>query len=97
MYNSKRFSVELKISAFLVLITTFSFVTLTLPRTLAQLGPSTDVVDEIEITVPVSCSMSSTVSSEHASEVNNGQTVSDIGTTNLKSYVTITQAMLFML
>ena len=42
------------------------------------------IVDEIEITVPISCSMSSIVSSEHASEVNNGQTVSDIGTTNLK-------------
>lgn len=41
------------------------------------------IVDVVTINVPVSCSMSAAGTSSHTATVNNGQTVNDIGTTNL--------------
>ena len=42
------------------------------------------IVDVVTIDVPVSCSMSATGNTSHNATVQNGTTVSDIGTTNLK-------------
>ena len=45
-----------------------------------------DVVDEINITVPVSCSLSGTGMTSHTATIENGRYVSDIGTTTLKAF-----------
>ena len=45
-----------------------------------------DIVDEINITVPVSCSLSGTGMSSHTATIENGRHVSDIGTTTLKAF-----------
>ncbi len=42
------------------------------------------IVDVVTIDVPVSCSMSATGNTSHNATVQNGATVSDIGTTNIK-------------
>ena len=47
---------------------------------------STDIVDQINITVPVSCTMSGTGQNTHNAEINNGQYNSNIGTTTLKAF-----------
>ena len=44
------------------------------------------VVDEINITVPISCTMSGTGQNTHNAEINNGQYNSNIGTTTLKAF-----------
>ncbi|MBR2544522.1 hypothetical protein IKF04_04505 [Candidatus Saccharibacteria bacterium] len=44
------------------------------------------VVDEINITVPVACTMSGTGQNTHNAEINNGQYNSNIGTTTLKAF-----------
>ena len=44
------------------------------------------VVDEINITVPVSCTMTGTGQNTHNAEINNGQYNSNIGTTTLKAF-----------
>ena len=44
------------------------------------------VVDEINITVPVSCSLSGTGMTSHTATIENGRYVSDIGTTTLKAF-----------
>ena len=44
------------------------------------------VVDEINITVPVSCSLTGVGMNSHAATINNGTYVSDIGTTTIKAY-----------
>ena len=44
------------------------------------------VVDEINITVPVSCTMSGTGQNTHNAEINNGQYNSNIGTTTMKAF-----------
>ncbi len=49
-----------------------------------EVVPITDIVDVININVPVSCSMSATGTDSHTATVNNGQTTGNIGTTNLK-------------
>ena len=46
----------------------------------------TSVVDEINITVPVSCTLSGTGQNSHDAEINNGQYDSAIGETTLKAY-----------
>ena len=46
----------------------------------------TYVVDEINITVPVSCSLSGTGMTSHTATIENGRYVSDIGTTTLKAF-----------
>ena len=47
---------------------------------------NTSVVDEINITVPVSCTMSGTGMDSHNAEINNGQYNSAIGETTLKAF-----------
>ena len=44
------------------------------------------VVDEVSITVPVSCTMTGTGMDSHNAEINNGQYNSNIGTTTLKAF-----------
>ena len=46
----------------------------------------TDVVDEINITVPVSCTMSGTGMNSHNAEISNGTYQADIGTTTLHAF-----------
>ena len=47
---------------------------------------STDVVDEINITVPVSCTMSGTGMTSHNADISNGTYQADIGTTTLHAF-----------
>ncbi len=47
---------------------------------------NTSVVDQINITVPVSCTMSGTGMDSHNAEINNGQYNSNVGTTTLKAF-----------
>ena len=47
---------------------------------------NTDIVDQINITVPVSCTMSGTGQNTHNAEINNGQYNSNIGTTTMKAF-----------
>ena len=47
---------------------------------------NTDVVDDVSITVPVSCSLSGTGMTSHTATIENGRYVSDIGTTTLKAF-----------
>ncbi len=44
------------------------------------------VVDQVNITVPVSCTLSGTGMDSHNAEINNGQYNSNIGTTTLKAF-----------
>ena len=46
---------------------------------------TTSVVDEINITLSVACSMAQNLNTAHSAMVLNGQTVSDIGTTTIKT------------
>jgi uncharacterized protein (TIGR02145 family) len=68
-----------RLSSILLFLTSLSIVSLTLPHAHAE-----DIIDEVNIAVPIACSMSATTTSEHTSDVINGQTVNNIGTTNLK-------------
>lgn len=47
---------------------------------------NTDVVDQINITVPVSCTMSGTGMTSHTAEIQNGETNSSIGETTIKVF-----------
>ena len=47
---------------------------------------SADVVDEINITVPVSCTMSGTGMTSHTAEISNGTYTADIGSTTLHAF-----------
>lgn len=62
----------------LVFATAVSAITLTLPSV------SADVIDNFNITVPVSCSISGSVSDAHSKDINNGTTESEIGATDIK-------------
>ena len=44
-----------------------------------------DTVDKVNISVPVSCSLSGTGMTSHTATIENGRYVSDIGTTTLKA------------
>lgn len=69
--------------------TTLSLVALTLFSGSIVMSSSTsaeDVVDEINITVPVSCSLSGTGMSSHTANIVNGTYQADIGTTTLKAF-----------
>ena len=68
------------ITGSLVAITAFSFAALTLPSVLADDG----FVDVITINVPVSCSLVASGMNTHTATIQNGNTTSDIGTTNVK-------------
>ena len=78
MYSNNRILNAL--AGVLLLMVSFSVLILTLPSTKA----SDSVVDNVTINVPVSCSMSATGNTSHNATVQNGATVSDIGTTNIK-------------
>ena len=82
----KKRSISVCLSAILLFLTFLSGLALSIPRTMAihEPAPATDIVDVININVPVSCSMSATGNTSHNATVQNGTTVSDIGTTNLK-------------
>ncbi|MBR2544311.1 hypothetical protein IKF04_03370 [Candidatus Saccharibacteria bacterium] len=54
--------------------------------TVSAEGGNTDIVDRINITVPVSCTMSGTGQNTHNAEINNGQYNSNIGTTTMKAF-----------
>ena len=69
---------KITISALLIL-TLFSAVVLTLPGVKAE-----GTVDTIEITVPVACSMTGTVSTAHTKSILNAHLEENIGTTNAK-------------
>ena len=47
---------------------------------------NTDIVDRINITVPVACTMTGTGQNTHNAEINNGQYNSNIGTTTMKAF-----------
>ncbi len=71
----------------------FAGITLTLGTILASTTVSaegdntnTDIVDQINITVPVACTMSGTGQNTHNAEINNGQYNSNIGTTTMKAF-----------
>ena len=55
-------------------------------HTVSAEGGNTDIVDQINITVPVACTMSGTGQNTHNAEINNGQYNSNIGTTTLKAF-----------
>ncbi|MBQ9484588.1 hypothetical protein IJU85_00575 [Candidatus Saccharibacteria bacterium] len=66
----------------LLSVVSVSVLILTLPSAKA----SDSVVDTVTIAVPVSCSMTSDIVTDHTAEVNNGQTVGEIGTTNITAF-----------
>ena len=69
--------------------TTLSLVALTLfsgSIVMSSITSAEDVVDEINITVPVSCSLSGTGMSSHTANIVNGTYQADIGTTTLKAF-----------
>jgi uncharacterized protein (TIGR02145 family) len=86
MVMHKNRSISVCLSAILLFLTFLSGLALSIPRTMAihEPAPATDIVDVININVPVSCSMSATGTDSHTANVNNGQTTENIGTTNLK-------------
>ena len=59
---------------------------LVLSSALASADDDTSVVDEINITVPVSCTLSGTGMNTHNANINNGQYNSAIGETTLKAF-----------
>ena len=71
----------------LITLSSLAFVTLISGFCLSSsLVSANDVVDEINITVPVSCSLSGTGMNAHNAEINNGQYNSAIGETTIKAF-----------
>ena len=68
----------------LFLITTFSGIVLS--SSIVSADDNTSVVDEINITVPVSCTISGTGMNTHNVNINNGLYEDDIGTTTLHAF-----------
>ena len=64
----------------LVVISILSFLALSIHKAAA------DVVDDVTITVPVSCNLDSTLDTAHTKTINNGTYEENIGTTTLKAY-----------
>ena len=56
-----------------------------LASSMVSADDNTSVVDQINITVPVSCTLSGTGMDSHNAEINNGQYNSNVGTTTLKA------------
>ena len=52
---------------------------------------NTDIVDEINITVPISCTMSGTGMTSHTANMSNGSYTPNIGTTTLKVFCNDTE------
>ena len=59
---------------------------LVLSSTLVSADDDTSVVDEINITVPISCTLSGTGMNTHNANINNGQYDSAIGETTMKAF-----------
>ena len=59
---------------------------LVLSSALVSADNDTSVVDEINITIPVSCTLSGTGMNTHNAEINNGQYNSAIGETTMKAF-----------
>ena len=57
----------------------------------ASATDNTDVVDEINITVPISCTMSGTGMTSHTANMSNGSYTPNIGTTTLKVFCNDTE------
>ncbi|MBQ6414002.1 hypothetical protein IJI28_00015 [Candidatus Saccharibacteria bacterium] len=68
----------------LFLITTFSGIALS--SSIVSADDNTSIVDEINITVPVSCTISGTGQNTHNANINNGLYEDDIGTTTLHAF-----------
>ena len=68
----------------LFLITIFSGIALS--SSIVSADDNTSVVDEINITVPVSCTISGTGQNTHNANINNGLYEDDIGTTTLHAF-----------
>ncbi|MBQ9485134.1 hypothetical protein IJU85_03500 [Candidatus Saccharibacteria bacterium] len=79
MVIHKESSSAILIATFLSALTCLSITTLMLPSVYAE-----DIIDEINISIPVACSIYATGMGSHTATINNGQTTSDIGTTNIK-------------
>ena len=60
--------------------------TILLSNSVSATGSNTDVVDQINITVPISCTLEGTGMNSHNAEILNGQYNSSIGETTLKAY-----------
>ena len=80
MVVHKNHNPEIKLVTFLLTSVCLSATALILPSVHAN----ESIVDVITIEVPSSCSMSATGNTSHNATVQNGATVSDIGTTNIK-------------
>ena len=68
----------------LFLITIFSGIALS--SSIVSADDNTSVVDEINITVPISCTISGTGQNSHNANINNGLYVDDIGSTILHAF-----------
>jgi hypothetical protein len=79
MVMHKKRSIEVHLEFFLLSLTCLSAMSLTLPSVFAD----ESTVDVVTINVSSSCTLSATGTGSHTATVGNGQTVSDIGTTNL--------------
>ena len=72
-----------KVSLGLVMLTLLSVAVLSGSKVSAT---DDSVVDEVDITVPVSCTLSGTGMNSHNAEIPNGTYTADIGTTTLKAF-----------
>ena len=73
------------LSPFSILITVILLFAI-LSSTVIVYADSTDVVDQINVTVPVSCTMSGTGMTSHNADISNGTYQADIGTTTLHAF-----------
>ena len=76
---------KLLLSPFSILITVILLFAI-LSSTVIVFADSTDVVDQINVTVPVSCTMSGTGMTSHNADISNGTYQADIGTTTLHAF-----------
>ena len=82
MYKNKNRKQKRFFTHSLVLVTVLFGLVLTTPKTFAD----ESIVDVVTVSVPISCSMSASVTSEHTASIHNGQTTENIGATNLKVF-----------
>ena len=78
----KKRSIGVCLSSVLLFLTCLSVMALTLPSASAE----ESVVTEVQLSVPISCSMSGTGMESHNAEVVNGRTQENIGLTTIKAY-----------
>ena len=82
MVMHKKRSIGVCLSSVLLFLTCLSVMALTLPSASAE----ESVVTEVQLSVPISCSMSGTGMESHNAEVVNGRTQENIGLTTIKAY-----------